>query len=228
MHQRSSEWGVMEESSEPQIDVISSKTGYKGFKVDEKGELVSYSDLYYAQSHHLFNVSPFYFEGKYYAIATKKTGPDEYFSGIIDTSGTPLQHFNFEHKCVALIEKNTTDVWFSVGLCRNLKGSRISFKGERKFQNELVGWLFRGNIFNYNHNLSDDRATHGIFDLNKLGGVLKPQKEIQIISLNYSSKEKLDYENKEDIDKANMYFLVKDSNKEYYMDFSMKKYLPIK
>ncbi|GEM_PF-5933402 len=218
---------AMEGPRQPKIDVLDSKDGYKGFKVDDNGKLVAYSDLYYAQSHHEFNVSPFKFNGKYYAIATKKIADDEYFDGIIDTEGNALPQFNFNEKCINKIKEETDDIWFSTGLCRGLKGSLVSFKGKIKFENELLGWLnSSGNIFKYNHNHDDKWTTHGIFDVDKLEWIIKPQSKIYIRSLDYTSYEKLDQDNISDGPKATIYFLVEDGNKSYYMDLNLNKYLP--
>jgi hypothetical protein len=211
------------------IEVIDSKTGYKGFTVDANGKLASYSDLYFAQSIHEFNVQPFLFEGKYYAIATKKTGPDEYFDGIIDTDGVPLPQFNFIHKCLSLINREDSDIWFTEGICRGLKGSFISFKGKVKFKDELVGSVNTNmNIFKYNPNISNEWKVIGIFDVYKLEWIMKPQSVIHLLSLDYSSKKELDESKAEERPNANVYFLVEDGKKEYYMDFQMKKYLPLK
>lgn len=211
------------QSERETIEVVDSKGGYKGFTVDADGKLTSYSDLYYDK------VSPFLFEGKYYAIATKQTGPDEYFGGIIDTDGVPLPHFNFVHKCLTTIKREEDDIWFSEGVCRGLKGSFISFKGKIKFKDELVGSTnYSNNIFKYNHNHSDDWEVNGVLDVYNLDWIMKPQTAIKILGLDYSSKKKLDEYKFEERQNANVYFLVEDGKKEYFMDFQMKKYLPLK
>ncbi|MCP1996314.1 hypothetical protein L1275_002105 [Flavobacterium sp. HSC-61S13] len=218
---------TMEGIDQPKIDVLDSRDGYKGFKVDDNGKLLAYSDLYYAQGQHEFNVSPFKFKGKDYAIATKKTGDDEYFGGIIDTEGNALPQFNFNVKCILKIKEETDDIWFSIGLCRGLKGSLVSFNGKVKFENELLGWLnSSGNIFKYNHNHDDKWTTHGIFDVDKLEWIIKPQSKLKIRDLDYTSYEQLDRDNIADGSKASIYFLVEDGNKSYYMDLSLNKYLP--
>lgn len=204
------------------IQVIDSKGGFKGFTVDANGKVTSYSNLYYDK------VSPFLFEGKYYAVATKQTGPDEYFGGIIDTDGVPLPHFNFVHKCLTTIKRENDDIWFTEGVCRGWKGSFISFKGKVKFKDELVGSINTNmNIFEYNPNISNDWKTIGIFDVAKLEWIMKPQSAIHLLRLDYSSKKELDESKLEERPSANVYFLVEDGKKEYFMDFKMKKYLPL-
>ncbi|MBF4472706.1 hypothetical protein [Flavobacterium sp. HJJ] len=211
------------QSERETIEVIDSKGGFKGFTVDVNGKLTSYSNLYYDK------VSPFLFEGKYYAMATKQTGPDEYFGGIIDTDGVPLPHFNFIHKCLTLINYENDDIWFTEGLCRGLKGSFISFKGKVKFKDELVGSTnYSNNIFEYNHNHSDDWEVNGILDVYNMEWVMKPQTAIKIQGLGYTSKKQLDESKLEERPNANVYFLVEEGKKEYFMDFKMKKYLPVK
>lgn len=219
---------IEEASKQPDIKVVSSKDGYKGFSVDSKGSLTSYSDLYYAQGHHAFNVRPFIFEGKYYAIATKKTGADEYFDGIIDTDGKALPNFNFTQKCLTLIKENPDDIWFTEGLCRDLKGSYVSFKGKVKLKDEMVGQTnYYDNLFKYNHNHSDDWKINGILDTDKFEWILKPQSLINILKLDYTSKKEVDESKTEERENVKMYFLVKEGKKEYYMDFKMKKYYPL-
>lgn len=221
------EIGVMEGPPQPKIDVINSKDGYKGFKVDTNGKLLAYSDLYYAQSFHEFNVNPFKFNGKYYAIATKKTGEDEYFDGIIDTEGNALPQFNFNVKCINKLKDKTDDIWFSIGLCRGLKGSLVSFNGKVKFENEMLGWInTSGNVFQYNHNHDEKWTIHGIFDVDKLDWVIKSQTKLSIQKLDYTSYENLDTDNLADRSKAKIYFLVEDGKKTYYMDLDLNKYIP--
>lgn len=216
-------------SEQSRVEVISSANGYKGFMVDKKGVLTAYSDLYQPRRHHVLNIEPFLFEGKYYAIVMKRTGPGEYVKGIIDTDGNPLPHFNFVHKCLTLIKQEPGDIWFFFGLCGRPKGSLLSFKGKAKYTDELVGHLYNGlNIFGYNHNCSEDWKVHGIFDIEKLNWVLKPQTTIQIMGLGYSSKEVLNTASIEDRAKAKVYFLVKDGEKEFYMDLNRKTYFPKK
>lgn len=219
--------GMAEGPERDPIQVISSKDGYKGFKVNNNGILTAYSDLYYAQSVHNFNVQPFLFEGKRYAIATKQTGPDEYFSGIIDEDGNTLPHFNFNVKCLTKVKVEPDDIWFSIGLCRAWKGSLVSFKGKIKFKDELLSSLnTNANIFKYNHNHDDKRKTHGIFDVENLEWVLKPQTKWNIKQLGYTSNEYLNTDLATERPKATIYFLVEEGKKEYYMDFNHNKYLP--
>lgn len=187
-----SEIRSMSMPKQPEVEVIDSKNGYKGFKVDENGKLKAYSDVYHVQSTHNFNVKPFLFEGQYYSIVSIKTAPDTYFDGIIDTTGTALPHFNFTDKCIAPIKVEEDDIWYSIGLCRGLTGTLKSFKGNVKYDNEILGYLLlSSNIFKYNHNYSEDRKTHGIFDLDQLTWTIQPTTAYNIEHLYYTSKEAL-------------------------------------
>jgi hypothetical protein len=218
---------ALNDAKKPKVEVISSKTGYKGFNIDEKGNLISYSDLYIAQ-YNFIHVQPFLFKGKFYAIATIKTGPDEYFDGIIDTAGNPLPHFNFQHKCICKIKEGDDDIWFSVDNCRELKGSLISFNGKNKLKGELVGWAVYPtlDIFKYNVNYSRYGKVSGILDVDALEWIVKPQGNLKILRLDYTSENTLDVRKLEERKNAKIYFWVEDGNKAYYVDFKMKKYFP--
>jgi hypothetical protein len=218
---------TMDGSSEmPKIKEISSKTGYKGFEVDANGKLKSYSDLYKTQLYYPY-VRPFKFQGNYYAIVTKQTGENEYYVGIIDTAGNPLPQFNFIHKMLEIdkLASDSIDVWFIANAVRDLKGSFISFKGKVKLQDELVGY-YGSDLFGLILNSSDDGEICGILDEKKIEWVIKPQTKFKIIELNYSSKEFLDKNDVNNRSKANIYFKVRDLNKEYYVDLLLNKYIP--
>lgn len=214
-------------TEQPYVKILSSKEGFSGFTVDSDGKLASYSDLYDVTPRHAFNVRPFLFEGRQYAIASKKAGADGYFDGIIDTNGTPLPHFNFTSKCMVIIKRDKDDMWFVQNHCGGRKGSFASFKGKIKLKDEIVGYAYtEDNLFKYNHNHTEDWNTSGILDTEQLEWVLKPQTALQIVKLDYTSKKKADESQSEERPYVTMYFLVKEGNKEYYMDFKMKKHLP--
>lgn len=212
---------------EPEVEIIDSKNGYKGFKVDENGKLKAYSDLYHIQSGASYNVNPFLFEGKYYSVVSIETAPNTYLDAIIDTNGIALPHFNFTDKCIIKIKVEEDDIWYSTGLCRGLTGSLKSFKGKVKYDNEIPGYLLlSSNIFKYNHNYSKDRKKHGIFDLEQLTWTIEPTTAFNIEDLYYTSKEHLNTALAENRSKATIYFLVSKKNKSYFMDLNLKKYLP--
>ncbi|MGJ1388758.1 hypothetical protein ACR78F_00190 [Sphingobacterium spiritivorum] len=217
---------AMEVPDRDKIELISAKTGYKGFKVDKNGKLIAYSDLYHAQSYHFFNVQPFLHKGQYYAIVTKKTGPDEYYDGIIDTAGNTLAQFNFKHHGIDKIDflSNEDDIWFSTPI-RNFKGSLISFNGHVKLKDELVGSLYN-HAFNYNLNSNLNHSKTGILDLNSLTWVIKPQSKYEIINIAYTSSISVNDKSAEDRKNVRILFEVKEGNKTYFIDLKQQKYLP--
>jgi len=212
------------------IKLISSKDGYKGFKVDNNGKLTAYSDLYNVEECDWLNVTPFKFQGKYYAIARKKTGVGNY-SGIIDSVGNPLPHFNFIHKGIILIDEagNDEDIWFFTGVFRDMNGSFLSFNGKEKFKNKLLSYPRSGSdIFGYNINSSEDGLTSGVLDIAKIQWVIKPQTKLKIIGLSYSSLEDLYIIDHKNRTKATIYYKVEENGKEYYIDQNLQKCLPNK
>lgn len=225
---REDRMGVMEMpgNSGDKIELISAKTGYKGFKVDENGKLVAYSDMYKAQHVDEFNVQPFLHKGNYFAIVTKKIEPDEFYKAVIDTIGNTLPHLNFEHHEIQKVNflSNGEDVWFSTAV-RDFKGSLISFNGNVKLKDELVGSLYN-DMFNYNLNYNLSRSATGILDLNNLTWVIKPQSKYIINKITYASSTYVDTNSASDRNKVKVLLEVTEGNKTYFIDLNQKKYLP--
>ena len=92
--------------------IISSANGFKGFKINEDGILIGYSDLYNVYEYEGFNIRPFKHGDTYYAIVVNKE--DKY--GIIDTSGNVIEgfNFNFDNLLYNIYAQDKNNPWFFV------------------------------------------------------------------------------------------------------------------
>ncbi len=203
------------------VFVISSKTNFKGFSVTEKGTLESYSDIYYIDDNRRDISEPFEYRYGFYTIVRRNDS-----CGIIDVFGDPLIGFDFNYKRIVVNDYvlHKSVKWFYV---EDFEGN--SFFVNTRGQKKLVGGsvkipLFKNNLFGIS--VVNNGAVSGVFDLNKMEWLIEPQKKLKIDILYYSSDSDIDSLNPTSRDKANIYFLVRKKNKEFYIDLNLKTYTP--
>ncbi|NDV65903.1 hypothetical protein D0T60_11710 [Bacteroides sp. 224] len=209
------------------IKVIPLNSGFKGFTVDEKGELASYSALYHAQGVHGFNIIPFKYKGKYYAWATLKDA--NYQKVIIDENGDYAPAFNGIYKNIERCFHVPAEEgkWFFV---EDLEGNSYfqNMEGERKMENVFDINPYRKGNSTFGYVIVPSKGQDGVFDLMKLEWKIKPQSSFVFNRLNYASKEDLSRYSHlpKDRDKALIYILVKNKkHKMFFMDLEGKKYV---
>lgn len=215
--------------------IVSTENNFKGFSVDEKGNLQNCSDIYKEGS--FKDVYPFKYKGKYYAIAKKKMTHGEKRYGIIDTEGNSLPGFDFIHEGISLNElaSNDDNAWFIINGQQNYscdklleKSSFMSIKGEEKLKGEFPNYP-SADIFGIEANASGCLTFTGVLDVEKMEWIVKPQSKIKIRWMDYTSKVALNIKNTQDKSKAKIYVKVLDDDAIYYMDLDLKnKYFPIK
>ncbi len=222
-----SEIYVTEISSNNNISrVKSSKNGFKGFTLAENGELLEYSDLYEYNKQGIpgWNIQIFKHKNKHYGVVRNLNG--EY--GIIDSLGIPMQGFEFNYYEILINRKtaDTSDVWFFIKKDKNNKNySLINTNGVIKCENEIFTYpLLSSTIFGLT--TFDENNVSGIFDSYNMEWVLKPQTNIAIGHLYYSSNELLNTNDDEQRFKANIYYLITEKNKKYFVDLNGNKYIP--
>jgi len=209
------------------ISILSSKSGYKGFKTDREGKLIAYADIYHYHTSGFptWNVSPFKKENRTYAIAVNKA-TSKY--GVIDSLGNALKGFDFNHKKILLnrYSKDKKNMWFFVEGENNL-WSLINEKGEYKLRNKIIAYpLTSGTKLGYEVVTSNDFS--GVLDLYNMNWVVEPQNKIKIGSIRYSSSVQLDVEDPKEREKATLYYSIYDDQSVYHKDLKGKKYLPQK
>lgn len=203
------------------VFVISSKTNFKGFTVDLSGKLESYSDIYYIDENRRDISDPFEYNYQLFVIASRNDS-----TGIIDIFGEPLEGFNFNYKKIILntytLDKRNR--WFYV---EEFSGKRyfISTSGVKKFENEQVKIPLFVNI-NFGLSVVNNDTISGVFDLNKMEWMIKPQRKNMIDILYYTSKIEIDPLNPKNLDKVKLYFLTHNKKSEYYVDDKLKAYFP--
>lgn len=213
------------------------KNNYKGFEVNNNGDLESYSNIY-VPGNGIPAIRPFKYKGKYYGIAGKKTENNIIKYGIIDTEGNIMPHFDFIYDQIYRNSMANTDddSWFAVNADQNNscdklleKSFYINMNGEEKIKGELADYPGIGDYFGLDANASGCITFSGVFDVKNIKWIIKPQSKIKIRWLDYTSKEVLDAYNSEDRNKAKIYIKAFDKNSTFYMDLDLKnKYLPTK
>lgn len=203
------------------VFVISSKTNFRGFSVTDDGKLESYSDSYYIDVNRRDISDPFEYRYEYYAIVNKE---GKY--AIIDVFGDPLGDFDFTYKRIVLNEyvSGASVKWFYV---EDFNGQNffINTRGQKKMvEGNVKIPLFKNILFGIS--VVNNGSVSGIFDLNKMEWIIEPQTEIQIDVLYYSSDKEINCLDPLNRDKANIYFLVRRKDKEFYMDINLKPYYP--
>ncbi len=204
-----------------------------GFRLDAASELYSYSAIYTNKP------SLLKYKETYFAIA-EKGGK----FGIIQRSGETLTNLDFVYSELAYFSKNdiTGNIWFKYKNINNETGL-ISILGEKKLINEIIpnSSSIEGDYSHkfYGYSIQTSDKMSGVLDLQTMEWLIKPQKELQIISINYSTAEALNPTySLSDRTKLKFYFLahkrdaakVYEANKVtpyyYYVDAKLKKYVP--
>lgn len=207
------------------VRIVSSKDGYKGFTINENGALESYSDLYhyYESGYPTWNVNPFKFKNKTFAIVKNKNNKH---SAIIDSVGNLMKGFEFKHKKILInrYSKDKKNIWFFIQN-ESDQWSLINTKGNYKMRNKIMTYpLVSGTKFGIGSLRGN--GVSGIFDYYNMKWLIKPQNKIKIGSVGYSSSIELDIKNSEQRKKATIYYSVFEDKTLYYMDLKGNKYVP--
>jgi len=226
---------VVNSPADPREKMISKEKDFKGFTMDENGNLKTFSEIY----EHDFPsyLYPFKYKGKYYAIAGKKADNNKVYYGIIDTEGNTVPHFDFVHEYLYFNEfaKSEEDMWFIVNSyinnsCETLleKASFMNMEGKEKLKGEIPTSP-TADIFGLDANSSGCLKFTAVLDLQKMEWIVKPQSKIKIRWMDYTSKTVLNTHSISDKNKAVIYVKVIDGDSVYYMDLDLRnKYMPIK
>jgi hypothetical protein len=204
---------VEDEGPQPSYD-----TNFKGFKMNDQGEIIYFSSIYDRYQPAFFNISgPYKINGVYYAVAHKAGR-----SGVIDQEGNPLPLFDFvHHELVHNYSRPDGETWFYYKE-ESGKGGFVSEKGETRLAGELIGYPFySSDVLDYN--IQSDQKQWGILDKKNMTWVIRPQSlPIKAIGYSYQGNcQTLSAENA-----IELYFLIRDGDSAYYIDKNMKAYKP--
>lgn len=217
------------QSIEQSIIVKDTTNNYIGFEVDAMGNLTAYSKKYYKNEYyHGFNISkPFLYNNEYYAIVKNDKNQsviinrkgeeqkDFIFSNIIDT-----EH-NYKGEKLLYVEDSTGN-----------KGL-VTMAGDKILYGELLNYPYNSNyLFGYSlqhdglkngHLYFDSISKSGILDLTTMQWLIKPQKEMKIIDIYFTSDNDIECEvqNRNLVD---IYFIVEERNMRYLIDIKGNKY----
>jgi hypothetical protein len=226
---------------ETYVEKVFKDNSQMGFKLDATSELYSYSAIYTSKP------SLFKYKETYFAIA-EKGGK----FGIIQRSGETLTNLDFVYSELEYFSKNdiTGNIWFKFKNINNEIGL-INILGEKKLVNEIIpnsSSIERDysyfidkytEVEFYGYSIQTSDKMSGVLDLQTMEWLIKPQKELQIMSINYSTAEALNPTySLSDKTKLKFYFRahkrgiakVYGANKvipyHYYIDEKLKKYVP--
>jgi hypothetical protein len=214
---------------------IAIEDSFKGFSVDERGNLKTWSNIYSdGRSKYVY---PFKYKGKYYAVAIKEMPDKQRKYGVIDTEGNSLPGFDFIHESITRngFATNEDDVWFIINGDQNYSCEKLlekaffkNINGAEKLKGELANFP-TGNFFGLGANVTGCLTFSGVLDVLKMEWIVKPQTIHPITTLDYTSKILLDVNNVLERPQATIYAQIFDGHSTYYMDLNLKnKYIPSK
>ncbi len=203
------------------VFVISSKTDFKGFSVDDGGSLESYADIYYIDENRRDISAPFEYKYEYFAIVLRNDS-----CGIIDMFGEPLKGFDFNYKRIALngFASSISKAWFYV---ESFAGDRyfVSTNGEKRFENNTLQIPMFSNI-PFGLSVVNDDAVSGVFDLKRMDWFIAPQSNYHIDVVYYSAPNEVDFLDPLTREQVDLYFLVRNKNREFFVDKHLNPLLP--
>jgi len=218
-----------DDSVDPKIQVLDSINGYRGFKVDDNGNLTAYSKAYFKDNWHSWNISkPIFYEHEYYAIVQNNEGNKI----VIDTNGDIKKDFKYKSLKYTDYKQNGESLLYA----EDLKGNKgfITLSGNKYYFGKLLKSPFYSNeVFGYSiqhdgirgaYTYHDSISKSGILDLTKMEWLIKPKKGLKIIDMVYTSESviKTDYTNRQN---ANIYFIVLEDKFRYLIDEKGNKYI---
>ncbi|WP_299619293.1 hypothetical protein [uncultured Tenacibaculum sp.] len=211
--------------SEEDIQVLDSINGYRGFKVNDNGNLIAYSKAYFRSNHHYWNISkPFLFEKEYYTIVR-----GEKQDVIINTKGEIKKGFIYKSITYTKYKYQGDSLIYIEDF--NGKKAFVTLSGSRMLYGKLLTLpQYHNESFNFSiqHNgdvYMDSISKSGVLDLVTMKWLIKPKKKLKIIDIIYTSENdiKTDFSNRK---KANIYFIVSNGKSKYLIDEKRNKYIP--
>ncbi|ATA73927.1 hypothetical protein CGC49_08950 [Capnocytophaga sp. H4358] len=212
----------------PKYEFVPSDKLSKGFQI--KNRTVFFAKEYESCSYFRDN-DIFKYKGKYYLIVCKKV-EDGYLYAIIDQQGNISEHFNYKHSWIDVNKyaSNENDVWFKVqdsAMSKNKVIGFINMSGEEKLKNQVPDDISALTvIFGYGIAKNINKENYAVVDLVKMEWVIPPQEKLVFRDLIIDTDKKV---NRHDIKNRAKYRILISTDsysRDFYMDFSGKKFLP--
>lgn len=212
----------------PKYEFVPSDKLAKGFQI--KNRTVFFAKEYESCNYFGDN-DVFKYKGKYYLIVCKKV-EDGYLYAIIDQQGNISEHFNYKHSWIDVNKytSNENDVWFKVqdsAMSKNRVMSFINMSGEEKLKNQVPDDISALTvIFGYGIAKNINKENYAVVDLVKMEWVIPPQEKLVFRDLIIDTDKKV---NRHDIKNRAKYRILISTDsysRDFYMDFSGKKFLP--
>jgi hypothetical protein len=212
---------------------------------DEAAISKAYAKGFYAAGNKIYNYSNIYsycpalfkYKNEYFAIAEINK---QY--AVINSDGDALKNLQFDYSSLKMIRLENDVIWFKYKTTAGEEGF-INMDGEKKLVNEIISnsRTQTNGSFNYidtehsidinyyGYGVESNDEFSGVIDFTTMSWLIKPQKNLKIEAVNYTAETTVsDKFTIEDRKKLKFYFLVNDekNNTSYYIDESLKKYLP--
>ncbi|CEN44142.1 conserved exported hypothetical protein [Capnocytophaga canis] len=212
----------------PKYEFVSSDKLAKGFQI--KNRTVFFAKEYESCNYFGDN-DVFKYKGKYYLIVCKKVD-DGYLYAIIDQQGNISEHFNYKHSWIDVNKyaSNENDVWLKVkdsAMSEDKVIGFINMSGDEKLKNQVPDDISAlTEIFGYGIAKNINKENYAVVDLVKMEWVIPPQNKLVFKDLIMDTDKKV---NRHDIKNRAKYRILISTDsysRDFYMDFSGKKFLP--
>ncbi|MEO7977131.1 hypothetical protein [Flavobacterium sp.] len=222
------QWRIFDDNSEYHEPI--SKGYSRGFYV-VNNKIFSYSGIY-TYCPYLFK-----YKNRNFAIALKDGK-----KAVINEDGETGSNLGFDYLALEMVNLGNDIIWFKY---KNSAGEEgfINMDGEKKLVNDIISGSnsstqgnfsfidtersLRINYYGYSVEYNDELS--GVLDMLKMQWVIRPQKKLEIIAINYTTQkmqgDEVTVENRAGL---KFYFNVRDQKKqtEYYIDDKLKTYMP--
>ncbi|CEN45034.1 conserved hypothetical protein [Capnocytophaga canis] len=212
----------------PKYEFVPSDKLSKGFQIKNRTVFFAkeYESCNYFRDNDIFR-----YKGKYYLIVCKKV-EDGYLYAIIDQQGNISEHFNYKHSWIDVNKyaSNENDVWLKVkdsAMSEDKVIGFINMSGDEKLKNQVPDDISAlTEIFGYGIAKNINKENYAVVDLVKMEWVIPPQNKLVFKDLIMDTDKKV---NRHDIKNRAKYRILISTDsysRDFYMDFSGKKFLP--
>lgn len=190
-----------------------------GFKVDEKGKMLSYSKSYKKSELDRENISnPIKINEKYYAIIY---ADDRHY--LINSKGEE-QGLSFKELKAFYHKDDNGEFLFSYIDDHNVNGL-ITLSGRKIMEGELLSPPI-SDWYDFEYSIQANHTHSGVLDLSTLQWVIKPQTKFHIYKVIYTSKKYIGFPHSGSRSDVNIYFLAKKGEKHFVIMSNGEQILP--
>jgi hypothetical protein len=199
---------------------VSGANGFKGFTLDKKNRITTFSDIYEYDCRVCDKIwGPYMINGKWYATVSK-----EKHWGLIDMEGNVHPIIDFQFKDLYYV---ADPHWFYYEKHDGERGF-MNEKGEVKLKNELINSFYPLSIKTLHLVGQSDGKQSGVINMETMEWELRPQR-LPVVQIAVTTKgECIRYQHRMERNQiADVYFLVRDDSYLVYMDKTGNVFKPV-